>query len=66
MIFEGKITRQLAEGPILPTGEQLGMKVQGEIVSRFRTFDQLLLPYEGKLVRVIIEEIVKDAQRQGT
>jgi hypothetical protein len=64
MILEGKILRHLAEGPILPTGEQLGMKV-GEVVKQFRTLDQLLLPYEGKLVRLTIEEIQKDANPTG-
>lgn len=54
MIFEGRVRRSIAEGPIMPAGDQLGIRV-GEVVKQFKTFDQLLLPFEGKIVRIIIE-----------
>lgn len=60
MILEGRVRRSVAEGPIMPAGDQLGIKV-GEVVKQFRTFDQLFLSFEGKLVRITIEE-VEDAR----
>ena len=64
MIFEGKVRRAIAEGPIMPAGDQLGIKI-GEIVKQFRTFDQLFLPFEGKLVRISIEELSTHCSQCG-